>query len=30
MAFAGISKEKDRASVILYLNEQGDSPLPLP
>ena len=30
MAFAGISKEKDRASVILYLNEQGDFPLPLP
>ena len=30
MAFAGISKEKDRASVILYLNEQGDSPIPLP
>ena len=30
MAFAGISKEKDRASVILYLNEQGNSPLPLP
>ena len=30
MAFAGISKEKDRASVILYLNEQGDTPLPLP
>mgnify|MGYP006115066293 CR=1 FL=1 len=30
MAFAGISKEKDRASVILYLNEQGDSPLSLP
>jgi cytochrome c len=30
MAFAGISKEKDRSSVILYLNEQGDFPLPLP
>ena len=30
MAFAGISKEKDRSSVILYLNEQSDSPLPLP
>jgi cytochrome c len=30
MAFAGISKEKDRASVILYLNKQSDSPLPLP
>jgi len=30
MAFAGISKEKDRASLILYLNEQSDFPLPLP
>jgi len=30
MAFAGISKKKDRASLILYLNEQSDSPLPLP
>ncbi len=30
MAFAGISKEKDRASLVLYLNEQSDSPLPLP
>jgi cytochrome c len=30
MAFAGISKEKDRASLILYLNEQNGSPLPLP
>ena len=30
MAFAGISKEKDRSSLILYLNEQSDSPLPLP
>jgi len=30
MAFAGISKEKDRASLILYLNEQSDSPLLLP
>ena len=30
MAYAGIKKEKDRASVILYLNEQSDSPLPLP
>jgi cytochrome c len=30
MAFAGISKDKDRASVILYLNSQSDSPVPLP
>ena len=30
MAFAGLKKEKDRASIILYLNEQGDSPLPIP
>ena len=28
MAFAGLKKEKDRASIILYLNEQSDSPLP--
>ena len=30
MAYAGIKKEKDRASVIKYLNENSDSPLPLP
>ena len=30
MAFAGIRKEKDRASVILYLNQNSDNPLPLP
>ena len=30
MAYAGLKKKKDRASIILYLNEQGDSPLPLP
>jgi cytochrome c len=30
MAFAGLRKEKDRASVILYLNSKGDSPKPLP
>ena len=30
MAFAGLRKEKDRASVIKYLNENSDSPLPLP
>tara|TARA_B110000967_G_C18775304_1_gene505270 strand:- start:333 stop:884 length:552 start_codon:yes stop_codon:yes gene_type:complete len=30
MAFAGLRKEKDRASVILYLNTKSSSPLPLP
>ena len=30
MAFAGLRKEKDRASVILYLNQNSDKPLPLP
>ncbi len=30
MAYAGLRKEKDRASVILYLNKFGDNPLPLP
>jgi len=30
MAFAGLRKESDRASVIKYLNENSDSPLPLP
>ena len=30
MAFAGLRKEKDRSSVILYLNQNSDSPLPLP
>jgi cytochrome c len=30
MAFAGLRKVKDRASVILYLNSQSDSPLPKP
>ena len=30
MAFAGLRKEKDRASVILYLNKYSDNPLPLP
>ena len=30
MAFAGLRKEKDRASVIIYLNQNSDSPLPLP
>ena len=30
MAYAGLRKEKDRASVILYLNKYSDNPLPLP
>ena len=30
MAFAGLRKETDRASVILYLNQNSDDPLPLP
>ncbi len=30
MAYAGLRKEKDRASVILYLNKFSDNPLPLP
>ena len=30
MAFAGLRKEKDRASVIKYLNRNSDSPVPLP
>ena len=30
MSYAGLKKEKDRASVILYLNAQSDSPLPTP
>ena len=30
MAFAGLRKEKDRASVILYLNKNSDNPLMLP
>jgi len=30
MAYAGLRKEKDRASVILYLNKYSNSPLPLP
>ena len=30
MAYAGLRKEKDRASVILYLNKYSDSPIPLP
>ena len=30
MAFAGLRKEKDRASVIKYLNKNSDNPLSLP
>ena len=30
MAFAGLRKDKDRASVILYLNQNSDNPLLLP
>ena len=30
MAFAGLRKEKDRASVIKYLNQNSDNPIPLP
>ena len=30
MAFGGISKEKDRASVILFMNSKSDNPLPTP
>ncbi len=30
MAFAGLKKEKDRASVILFMNQNSDNPLPLP
>ena len=30
MAYAGLRKENDRASIIKYLNENSDSPRPLP
>ena len=30
MAFAGLRKEKDRASVILFMNSKGSNPKPLP
>ena len=30
MAYAGLRKEADRASVIKYLNQNSDNPLPLP
>ena len=29
MSFAGLKKAKDRAAVLLYMNENTDSPLPL-
>ena len=30
MAYAGLRKEKDRASIIMYLNQNSDNPKPLP
>ena len=30
MGFGGLKKEKDRASVIMYLNQNGDNPIQLP
>jgi len=30
MGFAGLKNEKDRSSVILYLNQNSDNPKPLP
>jgi len=30
MAFAGLKKEKDRASILLFMNQYSDNPLPLP
>ena len=30
MGFAGLKNEKDRASIMLYLNQNGESPKPLP
>tara|TARA_B100000965_G_scaffold262746_1_gene221688 strand:- start:1894 stop:2424 length:531 start_codon:yes stop_codon:yes gene_type:complete len=30
MAFVGLKKEKDRASIILYMNQYSENPLPLP
>ena len=30
MAYAGLKKEADRASVIKYLNQNSDNPKPLP
>ena len=30
MGFAGLKNDRDRASVILYLNQNSDNPQPLP
>ena len=30
MSYAGLRKEKDRASIIKYLNQNGDNPIQLP
>ena len=30
MGFAGLKNDKDRASIILYLNQNGENPQPLP
>jgi cytochrome c len=30
MSFAGLKDDKDRASIILYLNQNGENPQPLP
>jgi len=30
MGFAGLKNDKDRASIILYLNQNSDNPIPLP
>jgi len=30
MSYAGLRKEKDRASVIMYMNQNSDNPKPLP
>jgi len=30
MAFAGLKNEKDRASILLFMNQNSDNPLPLP
>jgi len=30
MAFAGLKKEEDRASILLFMNQNSDNPLPLP
>ena len=30
MAYNGLKKEKDRASVILFLNQNSNNPIPIP